>query len=79
MKWCLFCYLTDEAYVSDSMKKNKMVKPAIASKAAQTLTSSKFERLLTDISASFIDLPHEHVNSAINRALESVGLALGVL
>ena len=56
-----------------------MVKPAIASKAAQTLTSSKFERLQTDISASFIDLPHEHVNSAINRALESVGLALGVL
>jgi hypothetical protein len=60
------------------MKKNKTAKPARALKAAQTLTSSKFERLLTDISARFIDLQHEQVNSAINSALKRVGRALGV-
>ena len=69
--------LCHKGYMSDSMKKNT-VKPAKTLKAPQALSSSKFERLLTDISARFIDLPHEHVDSAINNALESVGRALGM-
>ena len=64
--------------MADSIKKNSAVKSTGARKPLLPLNALQFERLLADIVARFIDLPHEQTNSVINDALGCVGRTLGV-